>query len=176
MLHSISNKGKMSSGRGTVYFIPLVPKLIQQSGDIELNPGPVHTRQTTLSATGELGIVNPGEGDEENILSILKVIQVDLKEMKNDIRGINTSIDQLNEKQQAIVQQNEQLKQEVKQLKTECESLRAECVNLRSHSTRNNVIFYDIDEMEKETWAQSENLVHEFMANTSDIQAATDDY
>ena len=114
-----------------------------------MNPALPKPRQAKLSSRGDLQVLTSGETGEESVLDILRSIQSDRKEIKRDLGGVSKSIDELKEEHNLLVQQNEELTERVKSLETEC-------TNLRSQSTRNNVIFYGIEEVANETGSDCE--------------------
>lgn len=159
-------------------FSPYIIRLLSLAGDVESNPGPV-TRQALLSAKGDLGIVDPSEseGDENNILAILKNIQADVKDLKENMQSINSSIEQLKVSQATLTKQSEATSRHIAELQTDNKNLRQTISEMQSQQDymngqlrRNNLIIHGIDQSDKETWDETELKVREFLSKEVSIE------
>ena len=172
--HKCANKYRGTFGAiiRTTLRITALCMLLFLAGDIEINPGPAHTRQTTLDevknpATPEqvtLG-ARANEASMENILLQIQTMNVnlnkkmddisgDVKSMKGTIDTLSSNMDTLNDRMMKIEEENEQLKITNIQLNKQIDQIDGQ-------SRRNNLIVYGVEESERENWDQSEQKVKE---------------
>ena len=148
---------------------PYIARLLQEAGDVELNPGPL-TRQMKISATGDLIDEEDGDTGEEtseSVLPILKAIRADIKGLRNDMRQVNKTVRDIQMKQDDLVEQNKKLTERI-------DELEREAVALRSQTCRNNLIFRGVKESEDETWDDCERTVRETLKSKLDMKDAED--
>ena len=123
---------------------------IQLCGDMEMNPGPPGQRggiQTRLSASqGKLGL-------DSNVSDALSDIMREIKETRLEM---NSKIDELGLKLEARYQE---LQGEVTSLKKELEVNRTKLDDLENRSRRNNIVVHGVEEKEKETWEETEDIL-----------------
>lgn len=154
--------------------------LLQQCGDVELNPGPpkMDPRQTRLSSkSGEMGVgrresVEKGASAEPSLTDIMsKLVDMD-SSIDRKLDGLR---DEFNNTCSMVKAEMQELREEINDLKTENNDLKRENKDLRSHlhdvdlklddlecrSRRNNLLLYGMHKTENETGEELEARVQE---------------
>jgi hypothetical protein len=122
-------------------------------GGVELNPGPT----------------------EEITLKDLWDQLVPLCSLPDDMAGLKRSIEKLTASFGAIQDDLKVLRNRCQTLEVEKNELAAKLDRLEGHSRRNNLVFYNIAEQERENWKQTETLVKKMIEEQMGVQLHEND-
>ncbi|XP_070548974.1 uncharacterized protein [Ptychodera flava] len=159
---------------------PHVSRLLQLSGDIELNPGP-DTRQTTLTKSGEL------RSADETVTGMLRDIQDNMRELKRDTKALTKKMErmetQLNKMEEAIddvrktAEENKKklckidyLEEDIVRIERQLKQLNTAKAEMEDQSKRNNVIFRGVKEVGVETWEETERKIKTLLSEKMKIE------
>ena len=152
--------------------------LLILGGDVETNPGPPKAqRQKTLQFSDALASPSSTpplprskrnqENQESEIMAFLGEMKADLK---SDMNTLNNKIDGIEQNVNELRSENERLSVENRKLRTELDKISVKLDSLEAHSRRNNLRFYGLRGNGKETWAESEQRVRDFIVGTMNME------
>ena len=173
-LHSNTSRARCRC----VLLAVIIASMLMCAGDVELNPGPPKKAATLSSMWTRSNSQSQAETNDEQIAATAPTL-TDVVEM---LAGLMAKVDQINatiqtlvEKQETLKQENKELREKVASLETKVETLESVMDDMESRSRRNNLLFHGVAKTgNRETWAQSEELVKDLIKNqlgiTRDIE------
>jgi regulator of replication initiation timing len=149
---NIKNSCKMF--RYKSFYATCVIFVLLMIGGIELNPGPPKSGKSMDDIWEKLERL-------KSVLSCLPEIKVTLKTLNDGVSSMQKEMEELRENYQTI--------------KSENEKLRSQLDLLEGHSRRSNVVFYNVQEEEGESWSKSEELVKHVMNSSMKLNVKDSD-
>ena len=131
----------------TIRLMLALSLMITLAGDVESNPGP-DTRQAKLTSSGTI--------TKEKTIEDL---QKDIIDIRKDLFNVTEEL--------------KETKENIIDLKDENDQLRKKINKLEDQSRRKNLIFYDLEEDDKEDWATSEKKVRNVIKDSLKLNEET---
>lgn len=144
------NKGRKCEFFSLDFFSKLLITILLLIGGVEMNPGP-----------------------QESGVSLEAVLKK-LDSMSEDIGAIKGSISSVNESVNSLKLQLVSLNKKYEELKKENTVLVNKIEVLENHSRRQNLVFYNLEELENENWETTENRIREVI--TEELKIVINDY
>ena len=102
---------------------------------------------------------------EENI----KTVEQDLKDVKDSIEFAHAEIHDLKKDSEARKKTDDETRRQIEKLEKDNANLNNSIIDLKARSMRNNLIFYNIEEHERENTTE---IIHKLLEEKMDIQDA----
>lgn len=143
--------------------------LLLLSGDIEENPGPT-TRSASSETPGDiLAALDEIRLNQDNLMKEMKAMQTTLSQNVKTFDDINQRLAKIEKECTAVgkLQADFEVIRSVT-VKNSEQILQLTCSldDSNDHARRNNLIFYGHTDSDRETWAQSEELIINLCKNT----------